>query len=444
MKTKYFCLLSIILLLSTSAFALGGAKELAIKAASGNVDESASAIKALREMRQKGVDALFDVYSNEIRDYFETGEKTKTWQRIANAIDAVAMQKDAFSSQLFWYTDFEKAQLEAKKTNKPILSLRLLGNLNEEYTCANSRFFRSIYYSDKKISKLLREKYVLHWKSVRPVPKITIDYGDGRKLVRTITGNSIHYILDNRGRILDALPGLYNPQDFLFYLTEINSFNQMPRKTKNFWNKYRETRRSGLLRKWQRDLRKIGATINSTPKSSISLPPPTKKKKANSENTATNEKGKKPTAIKAARLAVTKSAVELPTVRSISNSVESLKKGTTFDEWKTLANLYGTKRISNESKTFVYLKAGINNSNGRKLSSLIANLEKYVSIDTVQNEYLFHTKIYEWLNSKKVIDLEAFNEKVYAELFLTPKSDKWLGLYSSDIFSAIDNNGVVK
>ena len=90
------------------------------------------------------------------------------------------------------------------------------------------------------------------------------------------------------------------------------------------------------------------------------------------------------------------------------------------------------------------MKAGINNSNGRKLSSLIANLEKYVSIDTVQNEYLFHTKIYEWLNSKKVIDLEAFNEKVYAELFLTPKSDKWLGLYSSDIFSAIDNNGVVK
>ena len=56
---------------------------------------------------------------------------------------------------------------------------------------------------------------MLHWQSVRPVPTVTIDFGDGRKLERTLTGNSIHYILDSQGRPIDALPGLYGPQAFL-------------------------------------------------------------------------------------------------------------------------------------------------------------------------------------------------------------------------------------
>ena len=93
---------------------------------------------------------------------------------------------------------------------------------------------------------------------------------------------------------------------------------------------------------------------------------------------------------------------------------------------------------------YARLKSGRNNLSDKEFVSLVANLEKYVSIDTVQNEYLFHLKIYAWLNSKKVWNINSFNEKVYTELFLTPKSDKWLGLYSPDIFSTIDNNGIIK
>jgi hypothetical protein len=47
-----------------------------------------------------------------------------------------------------------------------------------------------------------------------PRPKVTIDYGDGRKLERTLTGNSIHYILDSSARPIDAIPGLYGPSAF--------------------------------------------------------------------------------------------------------------------------------------------------------------------------------------------------------------------------------------
>ena len=35
-------------------------------------------------------------------------------------------------------------------------------------------------------------------------------------------------------------------------------------------------------------------------------------------------------------------------------------------------------------------------------------------------------------------------KKVYAELFMTPRSDPWLGLMMSDTYTAIENAGVVK
>jgi hypothetical protein len=44
--------------------------------------------------------------------------------------------------------------------------------------------------------------------------------GDGRKLQRTLTGNSIHYVLDAAGRPVDALPGLYAPKVFHQMLME--------------------------------------------------------------------------------------------------------------------------------------------------------------------------------------------------------------------------------
>jgi hypothetical protein len=43
-------------------------------------------------------------------------------------------------------------------------------------------------------------------------------FGDGRKLERTVTGNSIHYILDSDGRLIEALPGLYGPVAFQRWL----------------------------------------------------------------------------------------------------------------------------------------------------------------------------------------------------------------------------------
>src|SRR5262245_36536815 len=129
-------------------------------------------------------------------------------------IDRVAGQRDAHASRLFWYTDLDAAKAEAARTGKPILSLRLLGRLDEELSCANSRLFRLVLYANPQTSQFLRETYVLHWSTERPVPQLTLDFGDGRVVRRTITGNSVHYVLDARGRIIDALTGLYGPAAF--------------------------------------------------------------------------------------------------------------------------------------------------------------------------------------------------------------------------------------
>lgn len=121
-------------------------------------------------------------------------------------------------SQLEWHTDLESAKREAQRTRRPILSLRLLGRLDEEYSCANSRYFRTLLYPDPRVREAMGA-FVLHWQSLRPVPKVTIDFGDGRTLVRTITGNSLHAVLRADGTPVDAILGLLSAEAFVTALS---------------------------------------------------------------------------------------------------------------------------------------------------------------------------------------------------------------------------------
>src|SRR5215467_2987788 len=105
-----------------------------------------------------------------------------------------------------WTNDLTLAIAEARRTRRPILSLRLLGRLDDELSCANSRFFKKLLYPHARVKSVLR-RFVLHWQTVRPVPKVTIDFGNGKKIERTLTGNSLHLVLDLDGRPMDALPG---------------------------------------------------------------------------------------------------------------------------------------------------------------------------------------------------------------------------------------------
>src|SRR5918912_4213399 len=164
MPTRFFSFI----MLSILVFSLAGAvyansevETLARQAVSENPAEAGPAIARLRQMGPEGLRILFEVYADEIKRHtLEEGataaatQKDAAWQRLSAALDAVGQQRNVYLSRLYWYTDFEEARAAAQKSGKPILSLRLLGRLDEELSCANSRFFRTALYSNAEISRL--------------------------------------------------------------------------------------------------------------------------------------------------------------------------------------------------------------------------------------------------------------------------------------------------
>ncbi|MDX6696111.1 MAG: hypothetical protein QOF02_3714 [Blastocatellia bacterium] len=441
-----FVLLTLTLCLSAKALAGAQPEALAHAAVSANPAESAPAIAALRAMGPSGLQTMFTIYAEEIKRHnADAGNTASTadneaWQRLAKALDAVAQAYDSASSGLYWHTDFAAAQAEARRSGKPILSLRLLGNLNEEYSCANSRFFRAVLYSNAQISSLLRERFVLHWKSVRPVPRVTIDYGDGRKLERTLTGNSIHYILDAEGRPVDALPGLYGPQAFQRELLRAESIarqtiKQSDEQRADTLRSFHQARIDSLTQAFKQDVQKAGGQLPQ-------------------ELAANNQaKGPAPTARAASRRAMSKAVTEVSIIESITYDSELLAEATDNDTWNNIAALHTADAKLDPASLAIMRRQSLNTATPgaqpdqaqtrEQFTRLVSNFERYLALDTARNEYLMHIKLHAWLNSYRYRDnLESLNEKVYSELFLTPRSDPWLGLFSPDTYTALENGGV--
>ena len=373
------------------------------------------------------------------------------WKRLAASIDAVAAQKDAAYSGLYWHTDIEKAKAAARSSGRPILSLRLLGTLDTEFSCANSRFFRTVLYANDEVSAALRDRFVLHWASVRPVPKVTIDMGDGRVVERTITGNSVHYVLDAEGRPVDAVPGLYGPKAFLRAITDAEqvarALGQAPDEETRLvrledWHAGRAQR---ITAEWEKDLASVGSTSERVTVQTI--------------GPAKGARRGNPTAVEAAGAAVGKTAVEFNIVRALAPRVAKLRESTTDEAWAQIAALphhAEDARLDGSSRLLVRAKhpraadAGRLSMAKRKaedpLLPVVENLQRSVSEDTVRNEYGFHRIVHEWFANRlpetRGADVGPLNEKVYAELFLTPSSDPWLGLVPADAYSALEGDGV--
>jgi hypothetical protein len=72
-----------------------------------------------------------------------------------------------------------------------------------------------VLLSDPRTAAFIDDNFVPVWESVRPVPKVTIDFGDGRVLKRTLKGNTVMYVCLPDGRVADLLPGVYTPDAFL-------------------------------------------------------------------------------------------------------------------------------------------------------------------------------------------------------------------------------------
>jgi hypothetical protein len=72
-----------------------------------------------------------------------------------------------------------------------------------------------VIFSDPEVSAFIRTHFVAAWESVRPVPVVEIDFGNGHKLKRTLNGNIATYICAPDGRVLDIIPGLVEAKAYL-------------------------------------------------------------------------------------------------------------------------------------------------------------------------------------------------------------------------------------
>jgi hypothetical protein len=331
-----------------------------------------------------------------------TEQGTGEWEQTRDLIDAVAGQRDGWSSRLFWHDSLEAAQAAAAKSGKPILQLHMLGKLTDEVSCANSRYFRTTVYSDPTVSGYLRDNFELCWATFRPVPVMTVDYGDGRRIERTVTGNSAHQVLDAKGRVVDVLPGLYSAAAFKTGLERAHAQAVASVELQNAdlteaLSTYHAALDKVLVEAMDKDIAAVKdhldmnsldpeeqqwAIIARLPHHDVQLSP---------ESVSLVSMKSPPSAEEVMRIAMSKSMVETPLVR------------------------------------------------------MTRNLQNSIAIDTVKNEYLLHAAVHRWyIMETAPLDPIDMRNRVYTELFMMPPNDPWLGMAPPDTYSALPGNGLTE
>jgi hypothetical protein len=439
------------------------ARDLALIALAASGDQDLGIATRIRELGPAGLPPLFalkeelqsrraEVQNDETINQAIAAAISKSIARLDAIIDQVAGQRYASVSKLYWYTDLDQAQQAAAKTGKPILSLRMLGNLTEEYSCANSRFFRTTLYANEAISKRLAGGFILHWKSVRPAPRITIDYGDGRVVERTITGNSAHYLLAADGRPLDVLPGLYGPEQFLGWLDRVDAIHTgyvaaSPAGKQDLLRGFHASRSRQIAADWEADLRTVLANRPEIAAGWDAM--------ARVHERLLESPGDIRPVSFAGKAAAPADADPETARRDLIAALDQWDLMAAQDMWGALAALpehsvaidrASSLLIRDERPDAIFAgrlafgKARVEDP----LTRMIRNLQASIALDSVRNEYTMHRKIHDWFTTGEAsANVEELNERVYTELFQTPSSDPWLGMVPPDEYSGLEEGGVV-
>jgi hypothetical protein len=384
---------------------------------------SADDVAALRAQGPAGLTGLLARY-----DRAPAGPAREA---LALAIDAVAAQRYATVSRLYWYTDLGQAEAAARAQHRPILALRMLGRLDEDLSCANSRLFRATLYANAGVSKFLRDNFVLYWSSERAVPVVTIDFGDGRKIQRTTTGNSAHYVLDESGAVIDVLPGVYAPAVFQAELTKSLALAKKLRGLDDA----RRTAATADLAKQGRD----AATLAFGKVAGRVYTPGSRRLAGPADQASDLEK--------AQRATMSKRIMEVPDLTRIGFDAGAIPS-TDIAQWATAGQLaFGlapARILDAQSRALV---ARLHDGTGpaapqAEVDAMIARLEQAIAADTALNELQLRQIIRAHLATTRTRDLATINAWVYANVFHTPKSDAWLGLNPRTDFTGLPGDGV--
>jgi hypothetical protein len=72
-----------------------------------------------------------------------------------------------------------------------------------------------VLFSQADVANFMMANFEPVWESVRPVPLVRIDFGNGNVLTRTLNGNIATYVCTADGQVLDILPGIYTKTAYL-------------------------------------------------------------------------------------------------------------------------------------------------------------------------------------------------------------------------------------
>lgn len=434
--------------------ALDELDQLAQSAVSSDPKVAVQARDALRAGGRDGLERLFTVHE-EFANNPQSGEMIDdaAFNRWREAVEVVSRQKDGHLSRLYWHTNLDQAMATAERENKMILSLRLLGNLDDELSCANSRFFRTVLYADPTVSRVLRERFVLHWEPVRPVPKITVELGDGRRIERTITGNSLHLVLDSRGRVISAIPGLTAPQSFIGELTYLTR--------SSFWLSYEGESASppyqlihqGNLNRLAERWYELSTDATDVATTTAAHDPPESNTPHGIPNLINNPGDEQ--VIPAVRAAATPRG-KFPTERMLLAQLE--RPNVTWSEpnlddpeWsrvigriRSQTDLSDTTRMLMAQHRFGDTFDPHDPVQRAILNEVVDTFTQALAEDTAINLFSIQRQIHVWLLAEgPPTDTQQFIDRVYAELFESPLDDPWMGLVADHVYTALPMEGLV-
>ncbi len=363
---------------------------------------------------------------------------------------------------------------------------------------------RTVLYANQELAGYLRGNYILHWSSERPVPRITIDFGDGRTIERTITGNSAHYVLDAQGRVVDVLTGLSAPATFRSRLEEVRELAVGAAKLERH-------QVNEMMQEWHRS--KVGAEIvdrvAELAKDTLAL-------RERLPSMADSASGYRVTFAESSKLDRTSTAViwrDMPKNPDIPqpNPIE-MDQSAAIDVtalrtwvWQPERQIYSALGTSSEayratmfstSKAFsgqaamlssfraspelatrarrelrptavdatrismgkmVVERPMLTQLSGARmqadqlaiatdrgttaLQDRIAAVQRNLAGDVAVGELVMRPVIHHWLAENPDISFEELNRRVFADLFLTPADDPWLGMSGDGNWTGIRNDG---
>jgi hypothetical protein len=240
------------------------------------------------------------------------------------------------------------------------------------------------------------------WESVRPVPLIRIDFGNGTVINRTLHGNIATYVCNADGRVLDILPCIYTAKVY------VNRLNQL-RLLANYMGQAAGDRQEARLKDYHK--RQLDAlTRNDLPR-----------------------------VVRANPAGVTKAVIESRVEGMLVSGKQAPPGQATvgernhapapkLDSREDLAKrklLAGVTKGKIESRLETVLVSG---TQAPKLDSRDLANWKLLAEDTRQNEKVRRRQVHEMLAAGGMVKPDAITKRLYKEVLHSDLDDPYLGL----------------